>query len=144
LLTTVEIGLTAVTLAGTGVAPLRALNVTLADCPVLIFVASASANPATTSRLDRLERLRKAEDELDEPEDEPVDEEADGVAAAAPEAVAPLPAEPVEPEPDEPDPDEPDPDEPFPPPATVWPTVPLRAVTVPSNGAVRVVSERVF
>jgi hypothetical protein len=92
--------------------------------------------------------VRKAEELVDEPLD-PADEADELVPPVA----APLPEEPVpEPPADEP-PEEPDPELPddelaaepvLPPPLTVSPTVPLRAVTVPENGAVRVVSERVF
>jgi hypothetical protein len=87
-----------------------------------------------------LARVRKVEE--DEFPDEPLDDdpEPDAPDPEAPEADL----DPPEPDPDDALPDDPLFDDEFPPPFTVWPTVPVSAVTVPENGAVRVVSDSTF
>src|SRR5271154_3907744 len=66
-----EVGDTDATTPATSVEG-RAASVTVAGCPTAIFVASASAKPATTSSRWRLSMVTKAveDDELDEAFDE--------------------------------------------------------------------------
>ena len=153
MLTTDDVGDTAVTTPLTSVLE-RADSVIVAGWPTAIFVASASAKLATTSRLPRLSMVMKLDDE---PElvDEPVPELADDpVLPVESEAVLDEPVEP-EPVPGD-DPVEPEPvlDEPVeaelavepevgePDPPTVSPTEPFTAVTVPVIEALRVVLAR--
>jgi hypothetical protein len=89
------------------------------------------------------ESVRKAEDEPEPDEPEPFE------ADPEPEPVAPEPVPPAPPAPEVEDPPVLEDDEPevlalLPLPLTACPTAPLSAVTVPANGAVRVVSDRVF
>jgi len=150
LLTTDDVGDTAVTTPLTSVLE-RADSVIVAGWPTAIFVASASAKFATTSRLPRLSMVMKVDDE---PElvDEPVPELADEPVLLV--EAEPVLGEPVEPEPvlaDDPVlPVEPEPLEPLeaaavdpevvePDPPTVSPTEPFTAVTVPVIEARRVV-----
>src|SRR5437868_4985117 len=79
LLTTVDVPETDVTLPATSVLG-SAGNVTVAGWPTAIFVASASAKPATISSLSRVASVTKEEE---------LDEEAVEVDAAAPVAAPP-------------------------------------------------------
>jgi hypothetical protein len=128
LLTTVEVGETARTDPATSVLG-SAASVTVAPCPTAIDEASASAKPATTCRDAKLSIVMNDDEEPDEPE-EPDEELPDDPDPA------PVPVEPVADPPDEVEPELP--------PETVPPTTPLRAVTVPLIGAVRVVSATAF
>ena len=122
-----------------------ALKVMVAAWPVLILVASASAKPATTSRLDTLDRVRNVRRGTRRPRTgDPIPTTPTRTAPEPEPAPALVAPEPDDPEPVDPDPDELDDAALLPPPLTVWPTAPLRTVTVPANGAVSVVSETVF
>ncbi len=142
MLTTVEVGLTAVTLPGTAFEVVRASRVTVAGCPTFIFTASASGKPVTTCRFDRSDRVMNVLDDEDEPEldEEPLPDD----PAEPPAPLLPPPLLPLEPLPELPDEllEEEAADDP--PPETVCPTLPFTAVMVPAKGAVRVVSARVL
>ena len=107
------------------VVPVRASKVMDAVWPTLSLVVSASVkSPSIWRCLVSTSSMNPDPDEDDEPDDDE-DEEPD----PPPDVPAPDDAEPEEPDPDEDDPDPPE----------LPPTVPLTAVTVPANGALRTV-----